>query len=792
MQGVGFRPFVFRLATELYLTGWVRNSSQGVFVEVEGEKKKLEEFLLRLGREKPSRSFIQSLESSFLDPVGYKKFEIRSSTGGERTALILPDVAVCAACLGEIFDPVNHRYLYPFTNCTHCGPRYSILEALPYDRSNTTMKIFQMCKQCQAEYDSPLDRRFHAQPNACPDCGPHLELWDSEGRVLATHHEALLKAGGAIREGEVVAVKGIGGFHLMVDARNREAVHQLRQRKLREEKPFALMYPSLSQVKDDCEVSHLEERLLLSPESPIVLLKRKKRGHCLTGVAYEVAPQNPYLGVMLPYTPLHALLMAELRFPVVATSGNLSEEPICTDEKEALERLKGIADFFLVHDRPIARPVDDSIARIIEGRELILRRARGYAPLPMHLKESVPCLVAVGAHLKNTVAISRNQEIFLSQHIGDLETLRAFSLFRQTLASLSDLYELRPEGVVSDLHPGYLSTQFAKELNLPHIFVQHHYAHVLSCMAENELEAPVLGVSWDGTGYGPDHTIWGGEFLWIGEIKGRHSFLRLSEGKPQEGSNLNPCEGFKRVAHFRTFRLPGGYRAITEPRRIALGLLYEIFGDRVLEMKELPPLQSFSPEEIRPLGGMLQVGLNAPFTSSAGRLFDAISSLLGFCQRTKFEGQAAMMLEFAMEDFYSEKRYPFQITEEERNGSFVCYVFDWEPMVREVLEDQKRGIGPQEVSCKFHNTLVEVITDLAKRIGEKRVVLTGGCFQNKYLTERAIQRLREEGFRPYWHQRIPPNDGGIAVGQVLGALRELEGGPTRELKGRKPECVSPT
>ncbi|MCS6862116.1 MAG: carbamoyltransferase HypF, partial [Abditibacteriales bacterium] len=386
VQGVGFRPFVYRLATGLGLVGWVNNSSQGVFIEVEGRRPLLEQFLLRLEREKPPRAFIQSLESSFLDPVGFTTFEIHhSDASGEKTALVLPDIATCADCLREIFDPHDRRYLYPFTNCTNCGPRFSIIEALPYDRPNTTMKKFVMCAECQREYDDPLDRRFHAQPNACPACGPHLELWDEVGNVLATHHDALLQAAEAIWEGRVVAVKGLGGFHLVVDARNEPAVVRLRQRKHREEKPLALMYPTMEAVKEDCEVSELEERLLLSPESPIVLLQRQGRQG---RIAPAVAPCNPYLGVMLPYTPLHHILMRELGFPIVATSGNLSDEPMCTDEREALKRLRGIADVLLVHNRPIVRHVDDSVARIMAGRELVMRRARGYAPLPVRLKRA--------------------------------------------------------------------------------------------------------------------------------------------------------------------------------------------------------------------------------------------------------------------------------------------------------------------------------------------------------------------------------------------------------------------
>ena len=769
VQGVGFRPFVYRLATELRLTGWVLNSAQGVFIEVEGAKERLEEFLRRLPRERPPRAFIQSLESSWLDPVGYRVFEIRhSDESGQKSAFILPDIATCPNCLREIFDPNDRRYRYPFTNCTNCGPRFSIIEALPYDRPNTTMKHFAMCPDCQAEYENPKDRRFHAQPNACPKCGPHLELWDRQGTVIATHDEALRQAAEAIRSGHIVAVKGLGGFHLVCDARNDQAVQELRRRKHREEKPFALMYPSLEVIKAHCEVSDLEERLLTSPEAPIVLLRRQAspgpytvppqaaREQSRRSLAPSVAPRNPYLGVMLPYTPLHHLLMAELGFPIVATSGNLSDEPICTDEHEALEKLNKIADFFLVHNRPIARHVDDSIVRIVGGRELVLRRARGYAPLPIDLSSSpspkgggeppsprrrgaggeVKTVLSVGAHLKNTIALLVGSNVFISQHIGDLETPEAFRAFQRVIADFERLYEAHPSVIAHDLHPDYLSTKYAQQRDLLKVGVQHHWAHVLACMAENELDGSVLGVSWDGTGYGLDGTIWGGEFL------------------------LATRENFRRVAHLRTFRLPGGEQAIKEPRRSALGALYELYGDGLFTMKELAPVRAFSERELEILRTMLQKSLNSPVTSSAGRLFDAVASIVGLRQISRFEGQAAMELEFALHGIKTDERYEFSLSEE---------TLDWGPMLRTLISDVRESVSVGKIAAKFHNTLVEMIVAVARRVGEERVALTGGCFQNKYLTERAIARLREEGFRVYWHQRIPPNDGGIALGQIVAA-----------------------
>jgi hydrogenase maturation protein HypF len=560
----------------------------------------------------------------------------------------------------------------------------------------------------------------------------------------------LLQAAEDVREGKIVALKGLGGFQLIADARNESVVQRLRQRKRRSEKPFALMYPSLEMAREHCRICELEERLLLSPEAPIVLLHRWS-----PPLAPSIAPGNPYLGVMLPTTPLHHLFMRELGFPVVATSGNLSDEPICIDEYEAPVRLGGIADCFLVHDRPIIRPVDDSVVRLVRGRETVLRRARGYAPLPVHLKTPLPCVLAVGAHLKNTVALSVGHEAFISQHIGDLETSEAHAAFRAVAADLPRLYETTPEIVACDLHPDYLSTKYAVELatraDVPLHPVQHHWAHVLSCMAENEIEFPALGVAWDGTGYGTDGTIWGGEFLLAGE------------------------KSFERVAHFRHFRLPGGEAAIKQPRRTALGVLYEIWGAKALNHGDLAPVRDFSESDLVLIRQMLIKGLQAPLTSSAGRLFDAVASLTGLRQQVTFEGQAAMELEFAIQHCVGEA-YSFEIK------STAPSIVDWRPMIEEIVDDIRHGETPGVISAKFHNALVEIIVAVARHVGQTRVVLTGGCFQNCYLTERSVQRLLEEGFRPYWHQRVPTNDGGIALGQIMDAARTLSHAATTTTK----------
>ncbi len=737
VQGVGFRPFIYRLATAAGLPGWVINSAQGVFIEVEGEHDVLQEFLQRIETEKPAIAHIYSLEAVYLDPVGFSQFEIRESAGGEKTALILPDIATCPDCLREMNHPADRRFRYPFTNCTNCGPRFTIIEALPYDRPRTSMKKFAMCEACAREYHNPADRRFHAQPNACPVCGPHLELWDPDGAEIATHESALLQCAQAIKEGQIVAVKGLGGFHLMVDARNESAVARLRARKHREEKPFALMFPTRELIAEYCEISPVEDRLLRSPESPIVLLLARTPSL----LPESIAPGNPYLGVMLPYTPLHHLLMQELGFPVVATSGNLSEEPICTDEREALTRLSGIADVFLVHNRPILRHVDDSIAREMAGREPVLRRARGFAPLPVFVQDPIPPIAAFGAHQKNTIALSVGPQIFLSQHIGDLETEASFAAFQRVIEAFYGMYELHPVASACDMHPDYVSTRYAQETAAQPIHVQHHYAHVLSCMAENQLQAPVLGIAFDGSGFGQDTTVWGGEFL------------RVTD------------EGFDRVAHMRTFRLPGGEKAVREPRRVALAMLYELFGEGAFSM-ELPTVKAFSSAELRVLRTMLQQGLNSPLTSSAGRLFDGVASLIGLRQNCKFEGQAAMELEFAITGDTDES-YPYAIQD---SGEFPL-ICDWGPMVKAVLREPSASMG--SIAQRFHNTVGRLITDIAELVGEARVVLTGGCFQNRYLTETCIRQLKDAGFQVYWHQRVPPNDGGISLGQVMAAAAEL-------------------
>lgn len=757
VQGVGFRPFIYRLATELGLTGWVNNSSEGVTVEIEGERSQLETFLTRLQSQAPLLSDLQSIVSSEHPFVGYREFTIKTSTTGEKKALILPDVATCSQCLQDIFNPNNRRYRYPFTNCTNCGPRFSIIETLPYDRPNTSMKQFAMCERCLAEYQNPLDRRFHAQPNACPECGPHLELWDRQGKTIATRDRALLAAAEAIRQGKIIALKGLGGFHLVVDACNEIAVQRLRDRKHRPHKPLALMYPNLELVKADCKVSTLEEELLLSPQAPIVLLISKLTKNSLHPYAL-ITRHSPYLGVMLPYTPLHHLLTKELNFPIVATSGNLSGEPICIDNHEALAKLAHIADLFLVHNRPIVRPVDDSIVRIVGGKEQILRRARGYAPLPITSSLSPqsdlkPIILGVGGYLKNTIAFLKDDRIFLSQYIGNLRTVATYERFQQTINDFQRLYELKPTRVACDRHPHYLSTNYAHKLNIPVTLVQHHYAHVLACMVDNELDLnePVLGVAWDGTGYGLDGTLWGGEFLSITNT------------------------GFERVAHLKTFPLPGGERAIQEPKRIAIALLYATYSDRffnnIKNFTDLPSLKAIDRRELNILRLMLKRNINTPITSSMGRLFDGVAALLGICQQISYEGQAAMELESAIGDLTIDETYSFELISPNKTTDLPV-IIDWQPIIQQIAIELDRQKFTAEIAAKFHNTLVEIVVAISLIMNRKQIILTGGCWQNKYLSERAINRLKQENFIPYWHHRIPGNDAGIAVGQVIALLRQ--------------------
>ncbi len=739
VQGVGFRPTAYRVAREMGLGGWIRNSGAGVDMELEGPGALLDGFLERLLDELPPHATVRSLATHPVEPLGESTFSILESTPEARpTVLVLPDLAPCAHCLREMRDPHDRRHRYPFINCTLCGPRYSILRSLPYDRAGTTMAGFEMCPECRAEYEDPTDRRFHAQPVACPSCGPRLELWERTGRVLAHSDEALKGAVQALAEGKILGLKGLGGFQFLLDARHDQAVARLRERKGREAKPLAVMVPDLEWAKRVCQVGPVEEALLTSQAAPILLLPR--RDPFL--ISDLVAPGTPRLGIMLPSTPLHDLLLKDLGFPLVATSGNVSEEPLCTEEGEALLRLGDIADLFLVHDRPIARPVDDSVAQVVLGELQILRRARGYAPLPLPLPEWVGTpepILGMGGHLKSALALIVGREVVLSQHLGDLHTLASRRNFQETLRNLSALFGFEPSRVACDLHPDYASSVQARDLGLPVLGIQHHEAHVYAGILDGGVEPPLLAVSWDGTGFGPDGTVWGGEFFVVGG---------------------GPC---RRVARLRPFRLPGGEAAVREPRRAALGLLHALEPD-LSTWERLPPLQAFPTAELRVLQGMLDRGVQSPWTSSAGRLFDAVSALLGLCQFNGYEGQGAVLLEACLD---GEVPIGRPVSLEEGPGGLL--EVDWAPALHEVLDGIQAAQAPGRVSAGFHQALAGAILAVAERVGLERVLLTGGCFQNQALTGLSVNLLRQAGFQPSWHRSIPPNDGGLAAGQVLAA-----------------------
>jgi hydrogenase maturation protein HypF len=766
VQGVGFRPFVARLAANLQVDGWVRNDGHGVEILARANASTLDEFTARLFSEAPPAARVAAVTSSPAKAgdrtaaAPDRGFLIIASSAAQAlpTATVAPELALCEDCRRELADPADRRYAYPFINCTNCGPRYSILLQLPYDRPHTTMGAFLMCPACQHEYDDPADRRYHAQPNACPACGPQVELRNATGDALASLDAAISMAADALRAGQIVAVKGLGGFHLMADATSETSVAELRRRKHREEKPFAVMFPSLESVRAAAEVDEDDERLLTSAAAPIVLLRRRENTSArpasetlplLPALAASIAPGNPWTGAMLPYTPLHVLLLEKTGRPVVATSGNLSEEPLCTDNDEARQRLAGIADVFLVHDRPIARPVDDSVVRRSAGAQIILRRARGFAPSPFPLPSGTDApepLLCVGGHLKDTVAVTVGTNVVLSPHIGDLSNPISLDAFRRTIALLGSLYGGRTSRVVCDAHPDYASTRFAHSLGLPVTTVQHHLAHVLACLLEHDGgPGRVLGVAWDGTGYGSDGTVWGGEFIVVDR-------------------NARTAQ---RVASLLPFRLPGGEAAVREPRRSALGLLHEAGALDPIHLAPLAMSLGFNDSEMAVLFAMLEGGIQAPLTTSAGRLFDGVAALLGLRLRSSFEGQAAMELEFAADSAPKEEAGLAMPLIAADGREF--WQIDWRPAVAEILATRTHG-DPRRLAARFHAGLALSIRDVAARVGIETVALSGGCFQNARLHAGARRTLQAAGFTVLSHLGLPPNDGGVAAGQALGAI----------------------
>ncbi|PJA62036.1 MAG: carbamoyltransferase HypF [bacterium (Candidatus Ratteibacteria) CG_4_9_14_3_um_filter_41_21] len=814
VQGVGFRPLVYRYAKRGNLAGWVSNTSEGVVIEVEGNSEKVDDFLKSLKSFPPPQAKITRLSTSLIPPQNDKQFEILPSiVHSQVKTQISPDIATCPECLEELSSPGDRRYLYPFLNCTNCGPRFTIIKDIPYDRNKTTMEKFMMCSQCQEEYQDPLNRRFHAQPNACPECGPQVTLVQSDEVVASEVSRLSLRAkrsnleiatssalGGllamtpnpktqssgvrAIKEtvkllkkGKIVAIKGLGGFHLACDALNEEAVRNLRQRKYRENKPFALMARDLEIAKKFCQVSPEEEELLLSVKRPVVLLKKKTQivadsRRRLSQIVEQVAPNNKYLGFMLPYTPLHYLLFYELRTTnyeslsvLVMTSGNICEEPIAYENEEAVSRLSTIADYFLFHNRDIYTRCDDSVTRIFlpMKREMLIRRSRGYAPSPL----TVPLIfkneiLACGAHLKNTFCLAKGNEVFISHHIGDLENLETLVALEKSVKHFKKLFAIEPAIIAHDLHPEYLSTKYAHRLRtmnsrLRTIPIQHHHAHIVSCLADNGVDNhKVIGVAFDGTGYGEDGNIWGGEFL------------------------IADYADFERKAHLKYLPLPGAEQAIKEPWRMAATYLYETYGEGFLRLN-LDFTSRLNKSRWAVLEKMIKRRINSPLTSSMGRLFDAVSSLLGLRDEITYEGQAAMELEMAIKSVQSSKfkvkSYKYGIEQEKK-----FFIIKPKEIIMGIVEDLKHSVPVGAISFKFHNTIVEMIVETCMKIRSdfnqnyklrtmnselNEVALSGGVFQNIFLLDRTFNRLIKEGFKVYLHRQVPTNDGGISLGQAV-------------------------
>ncbi len=742
VQGVGFRPFIYSLATRFSLSGFVLNDTSGVKIEVEGEGKKIAEFLEHITLDAPPLALIEKINCRQFSPIGYHHFEIRKSRKEkEKFVLISPDISICSDCLRELFDKADRRYRYPFINCTNCGPRFSIIENIPYDRARTTMREFKMCSECQSEYDDPLNRRFHAQPNACEFCGPRVSLFDNKGRKIHTL-DPIKTSAGFLQKGYIVAVKGLGGFHLACDAANKTAVETLRKRKYREDKPFALMALDVEKIKEFCWVSEYEQRLLLSPRRPILILRKKK--DCR--LPDEIAPRNKCLGMMLPYTPLHYLLLKEAGMVLVMTSGNISDEPIAYKNKDAFKKLGGIANYFLIHNRKIQTRIDDAVTRIFDDQEMIIRRSRGYVPQPIKVslffEEPV---LAVGGELKNTFCLATRNYAFLSHHIGDLENLSALTSFEEGIEHFLRVFHASPRIVACDLHPDYLSTKFAQEycqhssIRTELISVQHHHAHIVSCLIDNRREGKVIGVAFDGVGLGTDRRIWGGEFL------------------------VADLTDFTRVAQLKYLPLPGGEKAIREPWRMAVTYLNEVYGPDFLSLP-LPFLENMEKDKIMLLLEIIKKRINSPLTSSVGRLFDAVSALTGVRNRVNYEGQAAIELEMLVEE--NEKgSYPFEICAQEK-----IILIDPQAIIESIVSDLMKGEGKEVMAARFHNTIVEIILQTCKKIREKlglnEVALSGGVFQNVYLLKKTCDLLVKAGFSVYTHHQVPPNDGGICLGQA--------------------------
>ncbi|NWF97341.1 MAG: carbamoyltransferase HypF [Nitrospirae bacterium] len=770
VQGVGFRPFVYNLAESLKLKGYVINSSKGVTIEIEGNE--IESFIQKLKNEAPPLSQILSIETIDLPYHGYKDFRIEESKDEGSFTLISPDVSICNDCLNEMLDRNDRRYLYPFINCTNCGPRYTITKCVPYDRPNTTMSVFKMCTACSMEYHDPRNRRFHAQPNACPVCGPQVQLLYNNSRIKVKQQNSIKQAIELLKKGKIIAVKGLGGFHIACDANNKNAVERLRKEKRKNNKPFALMAPDIETIKKYCYVTAEEEEILKSNKRPIVLLNKK-----VNKLPEAIAPNNPGIGFMLPYTPLHYLLFY---YPIsetdsdkksspnfdalVMTSGNISEEPIVTDNKEAMEKLSGIVDAFLIHNRDIFMRVDDSVIRVISDKSTLqklkvnnnpiiyfIRRSRGFVPDPVELHEEGPEVLGCGADMKNIFTLTKGSFAIPSQHIGDMENYETLQFFEESLNNLKTVYRVNPVALAYDLHPMYLSTQWAlRQKNIKKIPIQHHYAHVASIMAEKGFKNKVIGVSFDGTGYGTDGNLWGGEFL-IADIK-----------------------GFERAGHIKYIPLPGGEKAVKEPWRIAVSYVRACYKDKTLStLKSIGFADKYGIDNINSILTIINNTQFSPLSSGAGRLFDAVSALTGICDKNTFEGEAAIALEASVS---SDIKGSYPVNLELKN----CYEIDFSPAILHIINDLNKNMDKGIISAKFHNTVVKVIIDIVSRLSEKYsiydIALCGGVFQNMYLLYKTIEGLSLKGMKVHIHDKVPTNDAGISLGQAYIIRERIKSG----------------
>ena len=746
VQGVGFRPFIHKLVQNYNLSGWVVNSNQGVEIEVEGKTEEINSFVSDIKKKLPPLARIEKIEVNQLPLIGYKEFSIKKSMVKEENSFVLvsPDISICEDCLQELFDPYNRRFRYPFINCTNCGPRFTIIKDIPYDREKTTMSIFKMCPQCQSEYENIEDRRYHAQPNACADCGPQMFLYQNKRKIEGID-DLIEEAVKLLKEGKIGAIKGLGGFHLTCDASNNKAVARLRRLKNRKAKPFAIMSFNLEKIMQYCKLGEKEKEWLVNRARPIVLLQKKEDSL----ISPLVAPRNNYLGVMLPYTPLHYLLLKDNFTALIMTSGNIADQPIIADNLEALDKLDGIVDFFLTYNRDIFNRCDDSVIKIINDDNVFFRRSRGFVPHPIILDFKLKEVLALGGELKNTISFSKENYIFLSQYLGDLKSVETLEFFKGSITSFKKMFRVKPEIIACDLHPDYLSTQYAEEIKVKEglkvVKVQHHHAHIVSCMAENNVKEKVIGVAYDGTGYGDDGNIWGGEFL------------------------LCDFKKYSRVGHLKYYPLPGGDKAIVEPWRMAYSYLYSIYGPKAKTL-DIDFNRRMDYDKLSIIEKMIDKNINSPLTSSCGRLFDAASSLIGIRDEISYEGQAAMELESFCAPGITE-RYKFSIYKEEEK-----FIINPQEIFIDIIKDLKEGIDKKVMAAKFHNTVAEFTVDLCGRIrkdtGINEIALSGGVFQNKYLTEKVVFLLEDKGFKVYIQRKVPPNDGGISLGQAVVAGSE--------------------